>query len=211
MKRDRFEDDRRRGLALVPVSRETEEMFNIYASLLARWRKTTNLISKDSFASVWTRHLADSAQIKLINPRAICWIDVGSGAGFPGIVLAMQLASVKGAEVHCIESDQRKCAFLRELCRATCVPVTVHCIRIESIKVPPFAPADGVTARAFAPLSNTLELVRGWLEAGAVGVFPRGKTGFKQLGQSYLNFRYRVDIVPSVVDSSACFLKVRIL
>ena len=192
----------------MPVSRETEERFETYVALLARWRKTTNLISPDSFASVWTRHLADSAQIKLINPRAIRWIDVGSGAGFPGIVLGIQLGSVKGAEVHCIESDQRKCAFLRELSRATCAPVTVHCIRIESIAALGLASVDGITARAYAPLSSTVKMASMWLDSGAVGVFPRGRTIAKQLGLSYPNSHYRIEVIPSVVDPTASLLKI---
>jgi 16S rRNA (guanine527-N7)-methyltransferase len=203
-------DDRQKGLALPPVSRETEERLDIYIRLLARWRKSTNLISDHALTSVWTRHVADSAQIKLINPRAIRWLDVGSGAGFPGIILAIQLASVKGAEVHCIESDQRKCAFLRDAARATCVPVTVHSIRIQSLRISAFGAIDGITARAFAPLSRTLEMARGWLEVGAVGIFPRGKTAVPQLQQDYLSSNYCIEVVPSVVEPSAAFLKVRI-
>lgn len=210
MKRDELEKDREKGLALAPVSRETKERFDTYVRLLARWQKAANLISDATMSSVWTRHFADSAQIKLINPRAIRWLDVGSGAGFPGIVLAMQLASVKGAEVHCVESDPRKCAFLREVARATCVPVSVHCIHLESIRVSAFGTMDGVTARAFAPLSKTLEMARGWLEAGAMGIFPRGRTAAKQLQEAYACSIYYVEVVPSVVEPLAAFLKLRI-
>ena len=97
-----------------------------YVDLLARWRKTTNLISESTFASVWTRHIADSAQLLALAPGAIRWVDMGSGAGFPGLVIAIQLAGVPGAVVHCIESDQRKCAFLREAARATGAAATIH-------------------------------------------------------------------------------------
>ena len=83
-----------------------------------RWRKTTNLIAESTFQSVWTRHIADSAQLLALAPDARRWVDMGSGAGFPGLVIAIQLAGVPGAVVHCIESDRRKCAFLREAVRA---------------------------------------------------------------------------------------------
>ena len=98
-----------------------------------RWRKTTNLIAESTFASVWTRHIADSAQLLALAPGARRWVDMGSGAGFPGLVIAIQLADVPGAVVHCIESDQRKCAFLREAVRATGAAATIHPKRVEAI------------------------------------------------------------------------------
>ncbi len=119
-------DDRRAALRLVPVSRETEDRLAIFVELLDRWRHKTNLISNPTFASVWTRHIADSAQLPALAPEAKRWVDMGSGAGFPGLVIAIQLADVPGAVVHCIESDQRKCAFLREAARATGAAATIH-------------------------------------------------------------------------------------
>src|SRR3974390_3446732 len=106
--------DRSTALALVAVSRETEERLTTFVDLLRRWRKVTNLVSESTFASVWTRHIADSAQLIALVPRATRWVDIGSGAGFPGLVMAIQLAGIPNAVVHCIESDKRKCAFLRE-------------------------------------------------------------------------------------------------
>ena len=116
---DQLADDRRAALRLVPVSRETEERLATFVELLDRWRHKINLISNPTFASVWTRHIADSAQLIALAPDAKRWVDLGSGAGFPGLVIAIQLADVPGAVVHCIESDGRKCAFLREATRAT--------------------------------------------------------------------------------------------
>ena len=111
---DQLADDRLAALRLVPVSRETEDRLAIFVELLDRWRHKTNLISNSTFPTVWTRHIADSAQLKALAPEAKRWVDMGSGAGFPGLVIAIQLADVPGAIVHCIESDGRKCAFLRE-------------------------------------------------------------------------------------------------
>src|SRR5208283_5710867 len=98
--------------------------------MLARWRKVTNLISATSFDDVWLRHIADSAQLLDLAPHAKRWVDLGSGAGLPGMVLAICLAGQPGAEVHLIESDQRKCAFLREVARSTGAPARIHCARI---------------------------------------------------------------------------------
>ena len=116
---DQLADDRHAALRLVPVSRETEDRLAAFVDLLDRWRKMTNLVADSTFPSVWTRHIADSAQLIGLAPEAKRWVDMGSGAGFPGLVIAIQLADVPGAVVHCIESDQRKCAFLREAARAT--------------------------------------------------------------------------------------------
>lgn len=201
--------DRQRALSLVPVSRETEERFNIFVKLLARWRQKCNLISEAAFASVWTRHLADSAQVHFISPKTVTWLDIGSGAGFPGIVLAMQLAPVKGGIVHCVESDQRKCAFLREVARSVCAPAIVHSIPIQTISVSVLGVVDGVTARAFAPLGRTLVLAGDWLKAGALGVFPQGESIMMQMQNISLDPRFHVEIIPNTLDASASFLKLQ--
>ena len=173
---DSLADDRRAALRLVPVSRETEERLAAFVELLDRWRKKINLIANSTFPAVWTRHIADSAQLLALAPEARRWLDMGSGAGFPGLVIAIQLADVPGAVVHCIESDQRKCAFLREAARATGAPAIIHPERVEAIEPEGLGPVDAVTARAFAPLPLALKLARPWIERGAVAVFPRGES-----------------------------------
>lgn len=196
-------------LPAVPVSRETAERLYAFVDLLGRWRSKNNLLSDDTFFSVWTRHIADSAQILSLAPGAKRWVDIGSGAGFPGMVLALQLADVRGAVVHCVESDPLKCAFLREVARATCCPAVVHSARIQSMNALSLGRVDGITARAFAPLSPTLDLASQWLANYAVGVFPRGRSLIKQ----FVTFRplphHQIEIVPSIVDSSAAMIRVR--
>ena len=194
----------------MPVSRETAERFDIFADLLARWRRNSNLISEATFPSVWTRHIADSAQILLITPGVIRWVDMGAGAGFPGMVLAMQLADVSGAVVHCVESDRRKCAFLREAARATCAPAIVHPTRVQFLPPSVLGIVNGVTARAFAPLLDTLDVAKPWLTVGAVGVFPRGRSTTKQLTSLRPRPHYQIDTVSSVVDAAAAVLRVRL-
>ena len=202
--------DQQAALRLMPVSRETAERFVVYVDLLARWSRVTNLISKTTFGAVWNRHIADCAQLNLVAPAAIRWVDIGSGAGLPGLVLAMQLADVPGALVHCIESDQRKCAFLREAVHATGSPAIVHPVCVQAVDPASLGPIDAVTARAFAPLSRTLQLAKVWLERGAVGVFPRGRTLREQLNAVDYAVPYAIDTLASVVDGEAAILRVRL-
>ena len=211
---ERIARDRSAALRLVPVSRETAERLDLYVELLGRWRSATNLIAETSFATVWTRHIADSAQILPLVPRAARWIDMGSGAGFPGLVIAIQLSDVANALVHCIESDRRKCAFLREVVRATGARAEIHAERVETVAPAGLSPVDAVTARAFAPLPKTIQLARPWLDDGAVGAFPRGRSALGQFDDfahkdAALAEGYAVEVVPSVVDKEAGILVIR--
>jgi 16S rRNA (guanine527-N7)-methyltransferase len=200
---------RRAALDLLAVSRETEERLALFVELLGRWRKVTNLISPTSFCDVWLRHIADSAQLLGLAPLARRWVDLGSGAGFPGMVLAIQLAGQLGAEVHLIESDQRKCAFLREAARATGAPACIHCARIETVAPESLAPVDAVTARALAPLPIVLDFASVWIMGGAIGVFPRGRTGDAQLQAIPASSNMRFETVASRIDDRATILIVR--
>jgi 16S rRNA (guanine527-N7)-methyltransferase len=202
-------DDRAKALGLVPVSPEIEARLAVYVDLLGRWRKITNLISEASFAEVWTRHIADSAQLLSLAPDARRWVDMGSGAGFPGMVIAIQLAGVPGAQVHCLESDQRKCAFLREVARATGAPVQIHAARVESVEPASLSPVDAVTARAFAPLPLVLEFAKVWIAQGAVGIFPRGRSAEAQLDAADASRHLKIDLVASKLDRAAAILRVR--
>jgi 16S rRNA (guanine527-N7)-methyltransferase len=193
----------------VPVSRETEDRLAIFVELLDRWRQKTNLISNSTFATVWTRHIADSAQLSALAPDAKRWVDMGSGAGFPGLVIAIQLAGVPGALVHCIESDGRKCAFLREAVRATGAAAAIHPQRVEAIEPKSLGTVDAVTARAFAPLPLTLELARPWMERGAIAVFPRGESAKDQIAALPEAWAYAIETLQSVVNPKAAILRIR--
>ena len=206
---DQLADDRQAALRLVPVSRETEERLAAFVDLLDRWRRKTNLIADSTFLSVWTRHIANSAQLLALAPHAGCWLDMGSGAGFPGLVIAIQLAETPGAIVHCVESDQRKCAFLREAARATGAAAQIHPVRIESIEPDVLGPVDAVTARAFAPLRLTLKFARPWLERGAIAVFPRGESARDQIAALPGAPAYATEVLQSIVDPKAAILRIR--
>ena len=201
--------DRAKALSLVPVPPETEARLAILVDLLGRWRKLANLVSAASFAEAWTRHVADSAQLLALAPEARRWLDLGSGAGFPGLVIAIQLADVAGARVHCVESDRRKCAFLREAARATGAPAQIHPVRVEALDPAAVGPVDAVVARAFAPLPRILEFARVWIARGAVGVFPRGRSVAAQLEALSVPPDLAIDLVASKIDPHAAILRVR--
>jgi 16S rRNA (guanine527-N7)-methyltransferase len=130
------------------------------------------------------------------------------------MVIAIQLAGVAGARVHCLESDRRKCAFLREVARATGAPAEIHAARVESIVPDSLSPVDAVTARAFAPLPRVLEFATVWLRQGAVGIFPRGRSAEAQLEAPAAHNRpidqtLSIDGVASKLDPEAVILRVR--
>jgi 16S rRNA (guanine527-N7)-methyltransferase len=159
-----------RGFAeIVPVSRETLARLEAYAALLTRWSARINLIGRDTIADLWRRHILDSAQLKRFVPeRARSTIDLGSGAGFPGLVLA--ILGVPGVEL--VEADSRKSAFLREAMRITEVAVILRPCRIEA--VPPHR-VDVVTARACAPLGRLICLAEPFLAPDSECLFLKGE------------------------------------
>jgi 16S rRNA (guanine527-N7)-methyltransferase len=202
-------DDRTAALAFIGADSRMEARLDTYVDLLARWRKATNLMSESAFSQVWARHIADSAQLLAFAPLARRWVDLGSGAGFPGIVIAVQLGEIQGAEVHCIESDQRKCAFLRAVARATAVPAHIHAARIETLDPTMLKPVHAVTARALAPLPDLLALARPWLTRGAVGIFPRGRS--EALTEPFsASSEYQLESLPSKLDRDARIVRVAV-
>ena len=146
----------------------TLERLEIHVRLVARWRRSARLMGGREIGRIWQRHVADSVQVRrLIPPGARTLVDLGSGAGFPGLVLAI----LGGIEVHLVESDGRKCTFLREAGRATGAHAILHDCRIEDLAG---LRADVVTARALAPLPRLIELARPLLAPGGVCIFHKG-------------------------------------
>ncbi len=173
------------------VSRETFSRLETYAGILTRWQSRVNLVGAATLSDLWRRHMLDSAQLAAYLPESVRIItDIGSGAGFPGLVLAIML----GRETHLIEANQRKCAFLREAARATGTEVEIHPERAESL-VP--WPTDAVTARAVAPLSDLLALARPFLEAGGapdpVCLFLAGRGVEEELTESKKQWMMEVE------------------
>jgi 16S rRNA (guanine527-N7)-methyltransferase len=155
--------------------RSIERELTVYDDLLRRWQAKINLVAPNTLDSIWVRHFADSAQVQAALPEARIWADLGSGAGFPGLITALLLKAMPGAQVHLIESDQRKAAFLRAVSRETGAPVTVHAERIEKALALLAGEIDAISARALAPLDKLVALAREPLEKGAKAVFLKGE------------------------------------
>lgn len=171
----RLAADKARALSLTPVSRETGRALDNFVDCLLRWQKTTNLIASSTVDEVWTRHVVDSLQLVPLAADAKVWADLGSGAGFPGIVIACALLGRQGCMVHLVESNRKKAAFLREAIRVTGAPATVHAARIENFVAQPPQGVEVVTARALAPLEKLVGYAYPLLKSGAVGLFPKGQ------------------------------------
>jgi 16S rRNA (guanine527-N7)-methyltransferase len=163
--------DRADGLQRCSVLREVEAELETYERMLREWNKRINLVSASTLDQVWTRHFADSAQIHESLPDISRWADLGSGAGFPGMVLALLLKRRPEASVNLIESDQRKAAFLRAVSRETEAPATVICGRIESELSKFEGWVEGISARALAPMPQLLDWSQGLLLKNATGAF----------------------------------------
>lgn len=193
-----------------PVSRETLDALRRHVDLLTRWQRRINLVGRATLPDVWRRHVLDSAQLfPLAPPEARIWTDLGSGGGFPGLVLAAILKydhPERRANVHLLESDRRKAAFLREGARVMEVPVTVHAGRIEDMAG---WKSDVVTARACAALPALIDYARPFLHAGSVMLFPRGKDYAAELTAIEKCGTVRCETVPSVTDSAARIFRLR--
>jgi 16S rRNA (guanine527-N7)-methyltransferase len=189
--------DKERSLRLIPVSRETESRLIRFVDLLGTWQKTTNLISPATLPEIWTRHIADSLQLFPLAPDAKLWIDLGSGGGFPGIPIACLLADVPGAQMHLVESNQKKAAFLREAARILSLPVTIHPDRIENFAQSFEGKADVISARALAPLVKLLPDVYSLLKAGTKCLFPKGQDVGAELTEASKYWTIEYEMVPS--------------
>jgi len=172
---------REKAFALFPELQRIAPELTLYADLLRRWQAKINLVAPNTLGELWLRHFADSAQVQAAAPEARIWADLGSGAGFPGLVTALLLKGQSGATVHLIESDQRKCAFLRAVSRETSAPAQIHIGRIETILPELEGSIEAVSARALAPLSDLVRFTANSLEKGAKGVFLKGEDWREEL------------------------------
>jgi len=168
-------DDKAAALALTPVSRETEARLDRYVDLLREWQAKTNLVAPSTLPHLWTRHISDSLQLLALAPTAKIWVDLGSGGGFPGIVLACALAETSGAMVHLVERNAKKAAFLREVIRVTASPGIVHLAEIRDIVERISAPIDCVTARALAPLHQLIGFAEPMMRKSGKALFLKGQ------------------------------------
>ncbi len=188
--------------AKLHVSRETLTRLRAYVDLLARWNARINLVSPGSLADVWRRHILDSAQlIRHIDRSVRVLVDLGSGAGLPGTILAI----LGVPEVHVIEADQRKAAFLREAARVADTSITVHPARIEAVKA---FPADVITARALAPVVQLLAWSAPFLGESTVCLFLKGQSLRDELTAAQGKWIMRTQILASLSDPTGHILRV---
>jgi 16S rRNA (guanine527-N7)-methyltransferase len=185
------------------VSRETLERLTIYLELLRSWQPAINLVGSVTLVDPWRRHFLDCAQlIKHLPDPLTDLVDLGSGAGFPGMVLA--LLGVRG--VHLIEADRRKAEFLRAVARATGAPVVIHAERIERMQA---WPAGVITARALAPLPRLLELAQGFVTADSVCLLLKGRSVERELTETRGSWHMMAEMFPSLSEPNGIVVQLR--
>lgn len=191
------------------VSRETMDRLRAYEALLLKWQKSINLVSSATLTHLWPRHMWDSAQLAHLAPvEARRWIDLGSGAGFPGIVVAALLRERTGFRMELVESDQRKSAFLREAARVVDVPLRVYTCRIEDFRLDEAGgEPDVVSARALAPLSQILAWASPFWGKATIGLFPKGRSVTDELTDSRKDWIFDAEAIASQSDPSGTVLK----
>jgi 16S rRNA (guanine527-N7)-methyltransferase len=165
-----------------------------FRALLEDWNGRMNLVGPSALADFWRRHAFDSAQLLALEPDALTWADLGAGAGFPGIVLAILLKGRPGAQVHLVESMAKRCRFLLHVVETLALPATVHNARSESLTLK----VDVVTARACAPMVRLLEYARPYLKAGARGLFLKGQDVDIELQEAARYWKIDAQLVQSL-------------
>lgn len=190
------------------VSDETLERLETFLARLEKWQAKINLVGRGSLADPWRRHILDSAQLgPLLPPDTRSIADIGSGAGFPGLVLAL-IDLPGGPDVHLIESNQRKCAFLREVNRATGAGAVIHHCRIENLSN---LSVDVATARGVAPLTKLLQFAVPILKKNGKCFFLKGKKWQDELTKAKKDWNMEESYIPSLSDSSGMVIKLEAL
>ncbi len=195
--------DKKRALELTPVSIDVAARLDHLVELLLEAQQRMNLVARSTIPELWSRHVADSLQLIALAPSARVWIDLGSGGGFPGLVIACALAGQAGARVHLVESTKKKAAFLEETARALGLPAIVHPVRIEEFAATFGERCDIVTARALAPLDKLLDLAAPLLKTGAKGLFLKGQDVEAELTDAAKCWTIKSTLVPSKTNPLA--------
>ena len=188
------------------VSRETFDILQRYVDLLEKWNARINLVSPGTLPHLWSRHVFDSAQLYDLAPASTSsWADLGSGGGFPGVVIAILGRDRQGFSMTLVESDQRKAAFLRTALRECNVTATVVSQRIEDCT--PLM-ADVLSARALAPLETLLSFAERHLAPDGLALFPKGGRASEEVAAAQETWSFACDVCPSRTDSAASILKI---
>jgi 16S rRNA (guanine527-N7)-methyltransferase len=200
--------DRRRALALTPVSRETERRLDVLIEQVRRWQPIKNIVSDHALAQIWTRHVADSLQLTSLAGHPRRWLDIGSGGGFPGLVIGAYYAEQDDFRLSLVESNARKCAFLRETARMMDIKADIHQARIEDVIDRFVGETNVVSARALAPLPQLVTWCEKLLTSGAIGLFPKGKDAAKELTETAKCWRLDHTIHNSLTDPAARIVRI---
>jgi 16S rRNA (guanine527-N7)-methyltransferase len=191
-----------------PVSRETFSVLQSFLGEFQRWNRVTNLVAPSTVDETWHRHVLDSAQLKGLAPMARHWLDLGSGGGFPGLVMAILIRETKGSRVDLVESNRKKASFLQMMAGQFALPVVVHPRRIEDVAARIGQP-EVVSSRALAPLTKLLELSEPFLSAGATALFHKGREYRREVEESAHSWSYDLIEHASVVESQSVILEIR--
>ena len=195
-------------LAERSVSRETLARLAAFAALLEKWNPAINLISAGTVAQIWTRHFLDSAQVfDLADAKSGLWADLGSGGGFPGLVLAMAGCN----PVHLVEANGKKAGFLRYVAAQTGTDVTIHACRIEDPALSGLAPVAAVTARACAALQQLLAWAAPLVDPDSRLVFLKGQSWREEIAAAERDWAFAWSATPSVTDPEAAIVTVTAL
>lgn len=192
------------------VSHETLDRLHAFVALLEKWQKSINLVGPATMGDVWGRHVADSLQLVALAPEETkVWLDLGSGAGLPGLVVAIALRERDGFTAHLVESNARKCAFLRVAAAETGAPVIIHARRIEELGADTDRQrADVISARALAPLERLLDLAEPFMWKNTVCLFQKGQDVEAELTQASRCWKIPHVRQPSLVAQSGTILRI---
>jgi 16S rRNA (guanine527-N7)-methyltransferase len=203
-----LERDRASALSMIPVSRETEDRLEILVDQVRRWQPVKNLVSSQGLSELWTRHVVDSLQLLALAPEAQKWLDLGAGAGFPGLVIAAAKADDSGFRMELVESNNRKCAFMRETARLMGVDVGIHQARLEDVTGKFGGRVDVVSARALAALPQLVDWCAKLLTTGVVGLFPKGKDAGRELTDTAKYWRLDYTTHNSLTDPAGQIIRI---
>lgn len=191
-----------------PVSRETFDRLAAFERMFQKWSRRINLSASSTLDDVWSRHIMDSAQLARLAPSATSWLDLGSGGGFPGLIIAFLLAVRPGGHIDLVESSRKKAGFLQAAVGEFGLPARVHARRIEDIQAVIPSP-EIVTARALAPLPTLLALTSPWLSSGAAGLFHKGRDYRQEVEESLNHWSFDLLEHTSKVDPQGVVLEIR--
>lgn len=191
------------------VSRETLSRLEIYGKLLKEWQSKINLIGSGTKNQIWHRHIADSAQLVELARKDIShWLDIGSGAGLPGLIIAIMGAETADFDMHLVESNGKKCAFLRTAIRETQIKARVHHMRVEEFAATNEQKIDVITARAVAPLVNLMELCEPFFPHKPEILIQKGQDVDDELTKATKCWIISAEKIPSKIEKNSSILKI---